>query len=186
MSAENCPYKNRCWRYAYTKYYMEHQYSNDIPIRHILFCEGYVTPDMVMKRRHGIYAENFPSATGHNWCPDYYLDCHEYKRETLKIAKFNARKKRGVRDGQTPRVHIPFELRKRVAMKSKFGCVYCGRHCNQKTSRGPVRGAIDHVIPLALGGGNEESNLVLACRECNNAKADKLWKKGCRIGYYQP
>ena len=45
-------------------------------------------------------------------------------------------------------------------------CFYC---------HGPVyrhSRTLDHLIPKANGGTWEESNIVLACRPCNNAKAD--------------
>jgi hypothetical protein len=32
---------------------------------------------------------------------------------------------------------------------------------------------IDHIIPLASGGGNTASNLAVACPDCNLAKSDK-------------
>lgn len=35
------------------------------------------------------------------------------------------------------------------------------------------RGEIDHVIPLALGGSNDPSNLELLCMPCNRFKSDK-------------
>ncbi len=34
---------------------------------------------------------------------------------------------------------------------------------------------IDHVIPSSKGGSNDETNLVLACSDCNNEKGDELW-----------
>lgn len=42
-------------------------------------------------------------------------------------------------------------------------CEYCGGTAD----------TIDHVKPLALGGGNELENLVPACRSCNSSKGDK-------------
>lgn len=40
-------------------------------------------------------------------------------------------------------------------------CVYCG-------AVPPL--SIDHLIPRIRGGGDEDANLVLACRPCNSAK----------------
>ena len=47
-------------------------------------------------------------------------------------------------------------------------CLYCGK--------GPLyRRAlhIDHVVPKAMGGGDDVRNLVPACRTCNQRKHDK-------------
>jgi hypothetical protein len=37
-----------------------------------------------------------------------------------------------------------------------------------------ARLGIEHIIPLAQGGINEEANLWLACSLCNRAKSDKI------------
>ena len=41
-------------------------------------------------------------------------------------------------------------------------CVYCGNPAS----------AIDHIIPLALGGTDDPENLVPACKHCNSVKHD--------------
>lgn len=43
-------------------------------------------------------------------------------------------------------------------------CYYC--HKTRKLT-------VDHVVPLCRGGTNSVDNVVLACDECNNWKADK-------------
>lgn len=60
------------------------------------------------------------------------------------------------------------KLRTRFAVLERDGwtCRYCGR--------GRAQGAVlhvDHVVPLALGGSNEDSNLVTACDLCNLGKS---------------
>jgi len=35
---------------------------------------------------------------------------------------------------------------------------------------------IEHIIPLCLGGDNEENNITLACRNCNQEKGKEAWK----------
>ncbi len=59
----------------------------------------------------------------------------------------------------------------RAAAKARFGgaCVYCG--CVP-----PVL-TLDHVIAKSKGGFDVRSNLVGACRRCNNSKKSKeLWQ----------
>lgn len=74
----------------------------------------------------------------------------------------------------------------RIAAK----CFYCGVKCFRHFEE--PRGNADHVIPLARGGADSLSNLVIACRACNERKADKnlsllffLWEHretGCQAG----
>ena len=45
-------------------------------------------------------------------------------------------------------------------------CAYCG------LEKVPLE--IDHIIPKSRGGPNRLQNLVLSCKECNSARANKL------------
>lgn len=51
-----------------------------------------------------------------------------------------------------------------VLSRDNFTCRYCGR----KSDLVPLQ--VDHVIPRCRGGGNELTNLVTACRDCNIGK----------------
>lgn len=56
-----------------------------------------------------------------------------------------------------------------VAMwKQYYGyhCAYCTSECSDDLT-------LDHVVPRSKGGKNTVSNLVVACRICNEAKANK-------------
>jgi len=46
-------------------------------------------------------------------------------------------------------------------------CAYCKKHFYTRQL------TIDHIIPLSKGGTWHIANLVLACKPCNNAKADQ-------------
>lgn len=59
--------------------------------------------------------------------------------------------------------------------KSKGRCACCGKKLDLESL------TVEHVIPLALGGGNVEDNLVVLCFDCNTNKADTI--KG--IKYYK-
>jgi 5-methylcytosine-specific restriction endonuclease McrA len=55
-----------------------------------------------------------------------------------------------------------------ILLRDFFRCGFCGCELNA------TNGTKDHIIPLSKGGGNTWNNLVAACRDCNNLKADKL------------
>lgn len=61
--------------------------------------------------------------------------------------------------------------------RQKGRCYYC------RAKIGKTYHA-DHVVPLARGGSNDISNIVIACPSCNWSKHDKLpheWPKGGRL-----
>jgi hypothetical protein len=65
----------------------------------------------------------------------------------------------------------PLSRRRRFAVLERCGykCVYCGR--------GPKDGAVlqvDHALPVACGGGDEDDNLVASCVDCNYGKRDRV------------
>ena len=65
--------------------------------------------------------------------------------------------------------YISASLRKRVAETACFRCGYC--QISQHIV-GPLL-EIDHIIPEAEGGTNDEENLFLACPMCNSHKATR-------------
>lgn len=58
-------------------------------------------------------------------------------------------------------------LRFEVLRRDGFRCRYCGRP-GSESGEGLT---VDHVIPRALGGTNDPSNLVAACQDCNAGKS---------------
>lgn len=61
----------------------------------------------------------------------------------------------------------------RLAIYDRDGCacVYCGRKVRSGRGTNGSRAAhLDHVLPVALGGSNAPSNLVTACKGCNDRK----------------
>lgn len=65
-------------------------------------------------------------------------------------------------------IHIPFKevtfCRKNVLLRDNKQCQYCGRIEPEE------RLTLDHVIPLSRGGKDHWTNVVVACRMCNNRK----------------
>ena len=54
----------------------------------------------------------------------------------------------------------------RQQVHEKYGghCAYCGKEIEIKDMQ------VDHMIPLRLGGADEMSNYMPACRQCNHYK----------------
>lgn len=72
---------------------------------------------------------------------------------------------------------IPFTPKQRFEIFSRdgFACQYCGGQAPN------VQLVVDHVVPVAHGGGNEESNLATACYPCNAGKADGAYPLARRM-----
>ena len=60
---------------------------------------------------------------------------------------------------------ISKKVRFEVFKRDSFTCQYCGAHPPQAVLH------VDHIVPVAEGGGNEDTNLVTACDNCNLGKA---------------
>ena len=58
-----------------------------------------------------------------------------------------------------------YELRAYVHHRDGYRCAYCDRT--------DTRLELDHIVPLAHGGTNRVGNLITACRNCNQRKADQ-------------
>jgi hypothetical protein len=67
------------------------------------------------------------------------------------------------------RRYIPIFLRRKVAKQAGDRCGYC--QTAQEYSG--VKLHVEHIIPLARGGKNIESNLWLACALCNGYKGQQ-------------
>lgn len=64
-----------------------------------------------------------------------------------------------------PSRHISRDVRQRVWTAYGGQCADC---------RAKDYLEFDHIIPVAKGGSNDESNVQLLCRRCNLAKSDKI------------
>lgn len=64
-----------------------------------------------------------------------------------------------------PRKPISRRVRFEVLRRDNYTCRYCGA----KAPDVPL--TVDHVIPTTLGGSDDPSNLVTACRDCNAGKS---------------
>lgn len=66
--------------------------------------------------------------------------------------------------------YIPRAIRRRVSALAEHRCGYC--QTSQRISGAPMH--IEHIVPLALGGTSDDSNLWLACAWCNSFKGTKV------------
>jgi len=57
--------------------------------------------------------------------------------------------------------------RLRILNRDGWLCAYCGVHLEGRNA------TVDHVIPIDLGGTDDEHNLVAACRPCNGKKSNR-------------
>jgi len=65
------------------------------------------------------------------------------------------------------RKQLSVRTRFEVFKRDDFTCRYCGRKSPDVVLE------IDHIIPVADNGSNDEMNLVTSCFECNSGKSDK-------------
>ena len=81
---------------------------------------------------------------------------------------------------------IPNAVRSRVREQARHRCGYC------RSSQQYVLGLleIDHIIPKARGGTDDEENLWLACRMCNGFKGTQTYARdpisGRRVRVFNP
>lgn len=81
---------------------------------------------------------------------------------------------------------IPAEVREQVRRDAGDRCGYC--RSPQRYVLGPLE--IDHIVPRARGGTDDEENLWLACRMCNGFKGSQSRARdplsGRRVKLFDP
>ena len=80
----------------------------------------------------------------------------------IKIMLITRTNERRIRP--TERVTWPQGLKQRLMRRQDNTCVYCGYR------RTAASMDIDHIIPVVRGGSNNEDNLQVICRPCNQRK----------------
>ena len=63
---------------------------------------------------------------------------------------------------------ISGRVRQNVLMRDNYTCQICGA-----TVGDGAKLEIDHIIPISKGGGNDENNLQVLCRQCNREKHNR-------------
>lgn len=59
-----------------------------------------------------------------------------------------------------------------IYIRDGFQCAYCGRSLK---SAKPFDVTLDHLVPRCVGGTDEPTNIITACRPCNSRRQDKPW-----------
>lgn len=92
-------------------------------------------------------------------------------RRARQLAGINSpeykRKRRLARDGGSG--HRGQVARRRILDRDGHQCVICG-------SAGPLE--VDHIVPVALGGSNDDSNKRTLCKPCHKAHGATGRRKG--------
>lgn len=76
-------------------------------------------------------------------------------------------KDRFTRTSRIGRGNIPRDMRESIYRRDSYTCQFCG------LAFAPNNLTIDHLIPLSLGGLDEQTNYVTCCRACNQRKANQ-------------
>jgi len=71
------------------------------------------------------------------------------------------------------RAKIGRKKRERIYERDGWKCVRCG-------NADKLQLTLDHIIPLARGGGDEDENLQTMCKHCNMLKGSKTGSNGMR------
>jgi 5-methylcytosine-specific restriction endonuclease McrA len=88
---------------------------------------------------------------------------------TISQARAERRKERQGQDRPSGK-WIRSDLRFAIYLRDGFRCAYCGADLH---GAAPQDITLDHVYPWSLGGENDATNLVTACRSCNCSRGAK-------------
>lgn len=136
------------------------------------------SPSQPSRRKHTVVTV-LPSSCIYCLAPlDNTFTCeahaYRYKRTQMKVWRSSARgraitnqKKRDRRTGASSRARTMIRLLERDG----FDCQMCGERMSID-GHDPMQ--VDHRVPLARGGGNDQDNLQLLHKSCNARKAAKL------------
>lgn len=86
-----------------------------------------------------------------------------------RIGKENGSRRTGRNRADNGSKWITPKKRWAIYARDDHRCVYCGISM-EDASAGFT---LDHLVPTELGGSNEASNLITACKACNSSKGKK-------------
>lgn len=71
---------------------------------------------------------------------------------------------------------VPFELVDKLTVfdRDNWTCLYCGQRVklvgDTPTDNNYVKGTLEHIVPISLGGSHTYSNVATSCYDCNIQK----------------
>jgi len=106
------------------------------------------------------------------FCSDRCLHSATKKTDAARNAKREANRRRRARKAGAYVERVSF---KRVCERDHWRCGICGRAVDPNLMfPHPMSKSLDHIVPLALGGGHAYSNAQLAHFMCNSRKSASL------------
>ncbi len=126
--------------------------SFEVPYRSILSCR--LNEEWLEVLTKG-------SNSGHYW----FGKNGQVASKIIQIAIGRANQTIVARSEGPPSRHIPRDVRQRVWQTYGGQCAECASDQYLE---------FDHIIPVARGGGNTETNIQLLCRRCNLKKSDNI------------
>ena len=141
--------------------------SNWLPINIISWKEAFIK---ICKNRSKAIDTNGPNGEVGTYEPltmDQWIEVHsklEYKQVGTSLMNLPIPEiivSTGYED--MPDRTITF-CKRNIMIRDNCTCAYCGCELNEETA------TVDHVLPRCLGGQDVWSNVVIACRSCNNQK----------------
>ena len=133
---------------------------------------------------------------GRNYTPRQYMESaglnlfsnpgycsHECKRKAINRYVKVCKRRRGVQDNHRHRAikygceYDPSVNLKKLINRDGLRCAICGEMCDQNDHSwskylGPMSPTIDHIVPMAIGGGHIWENVQIAHAICNSYKSD--------------
>lgn len=102
--------------------------------------------------------------------PKHFGECAEFSEYAFH--NMGAIKLKELAKKNRKRSHISTTMRFEIFQRDDYRCHYCKRHKSQFPES--IHLTLDHKVPHVDGGDDSFGNLVTACSECNNGKANKI------------
>lgn len=99
-------------------------------------------------------------------CRRYYHEVRKHQADYRETKNAHHRTRRARKSGLNG-THTKADIDE-ILRRQKYKCAECGASVKKRANR-----HVDHVMPLALGGSNDKSNLQVLCPPCNLSKSSR-------------